>query len=168
MRYLLVLFFALGLGACALTTEHIDVPYESAGPAPAVSGAGHVKVEVAAMDGRTVYRDRVSSKKNGFGMEMAPILASNDIVATIGEAIESELTRRGFVIGQGGVRISLKVTRFYNDFGMGVISGDAAAEVSFDLDVLGADGATRYSRRYSASRARAASCSFSERTPALS
>jgi uncharacterized lipoprotein YajG len=49
-------------------------------------------------------------------MEMASIEAINDIPSTVGKAIEQELASRGFVVGTGGSRVDVDVTRFYNDF----------------------------------------------------
>lgn len=149
MRVATALALAATLGACAFTSETIDVPYQAAGPAPAaVAGAQRVAVAVSGKDGRLSDRDRISSKKNGFGMETAPILASHDVVETVRRAIESELAARGFAIGATGVPLTVEVTRFYNDFGMGVVTGDASAEVSFHLLVKGESGPPLYARQY--------------------
>lgn len=43
-------------------------------------------------------QERVSVKKNGYGMEMAPIV-DPDIVKTVNQAVMSELAMRGFTMG---------------------------------------------------------------------
>jgi hypothetical protein len=62
-----------------LTTDNIEVPYRSLAARPPTPGASGITIAVKASDERTTYRDRVSSKKNGYGMEMAPIVATNDV-----------------------------------------------------------------------------------------
>jgi hypothetical protein len=39
-------------------------------------------------DTRTVYKDRDSTKKNGYGMEMAKIVPENDIAKIFADAIK--------------------------------------------------------------------------------
>jgi hypothetical protein len=74
-------------GGCALTTAKIDVAYQPLAQAVPVQGASAVKVHVSVIDGRTTSRttnrDRVSVKKNGYGMEMASIVATNNIPDTV-------------------------------------------------------------------------------------
>ena len=50
-------------------------------------------------------KDKVSAKKNGFGMEMAPIIAKEDVAQTLKKAVEVELTNRGFCLRDGGVTL---------------------------------------------------------------
>ncbi|SRR5258706_7625945 len=123
------------MSACALTTDRIDVPYQTLGTATPVAGASTASVSIVAHDGRTVYPDRVSTKKNGYGMEMAPILANNDIPQTVGKAVEQELKAQGFQIGPGHAALSIDVMRFYNDFKIGFFSGNAIADVEIHATV---------------------------------
>jgi uncharacterized lipoprotein YajG len=134
MKNLLSLFAVAFLtSACALTTDRIDVPYQTLATARPVAGASAASVSVVAHDGRTVYQDRVSTKKNGYGMEMAPIMANNDIPQTVGLAVEQELKAEGFQIGPGHAVLSVDVIRFYNDFKIGFFSGDAIADVEIHV-----------------------------------
>jgi uncharacterized lipoprotein YajG len=136
MKNLLSLFAVAFLAsACALTTDGIDVPYQTLGTATPVAGASMASVSVVAHDGRTVYQDRVSTKKNGYGMEMAPILANNDIPQTVGMTVEQELKAQGFQIGPGHAVLSVDVIRIYNDFKIGFFSGDAIADVEIHVTV---------------------------------
>ena len=138
--------------------EQVDIPYQPA--AAAVQGASGVRVDVAATDSRTTYRDRVSSKKNGYGMEMAAIVAKADVPASVAEAFRRELTARGFVMAPGGGTVQIELIRFYNDFKSGFWSGEAVANVAFNVKVAGANGALRSA---SITRALAPSRTFSWR-----
>jgi len=149
------LLFAIALAAmtsaCALTSETIDVPYQSTAPTTPVAGAAGETVAVAATDGRTTYRDRVSSKKNGYGMEMAPIVASNDIPQTVADAIQQELTAEGYKIGPGHAHLKVEVVKFYNDFKTGMFSGTAVANVALNVKVIGPGNQLIYAKYYDAS-----------------
>jgi uncharacterized lipoprotein YajG len=151
-RTFLVIALAAMLPACALMTESIDVPYQpDAAQVAPVPGAAAEIVAVDASDARASYRDRVSTKKNGYGMEMAAITASNDIPATVADAIKGQLSARGFKIGGGGADVSVEVLKFYNDFKNGFFSGDAVADVALNVKVLRPDKTIAYAKFYDAS-----------------
>jgi uncharacterized lipoprotein YajG len=141
-RFLVASALILLCSGCALTTAQIDVPYQTtAGATAGIPNAATVSVAVTTTDGRTTYRDRVSSKKNGYGMEMAAIVASNDLPASITDAFRQELSARGFRMGPQGATVQVELVRFYNDFKVGFFSGDAVANVAFNVKVLSpADG----------------------------
>ena len=139
---------ALLCSGCALTTATIDVPYQSIAPATPIAGASGITVSVAATDGRTTYRDRVSSKKNGYGMEMAPIVASNDIPNSVQNAFQQELAARGFKIDQNGVSLQVELVQFYNDFKTGMFSGQAVANVAFNVKITSLNGAIDFTKYY--------------------
>jgi uncharacterized lipoprotein len=136
------------MSGCALVPDHIDLPYQGQAGASPINGASAITVQVAASDARTRYFDRVSSKINGLGMETAAIVADNDVVATTGAAIEKELAARGFSVGPNGMKLNVQVTRFYNSFRQGMLSGDAVAEVNLDVKLLAADGQVLYANSY--------------------
>jgi uncharacterized lipoprotein YajG len=148
MRSLIVIMLCACVSACAYSVDRIDLPYEGRAGGPPVSGAAAVTVQVSSADARTTYKDRVGSKINGFGMEAAAIVATNDVVATVGKAIEQELTARGFAIGSGGAKLAVRVTRFYNQFKQGILSGDAVAEINLDVKLLAPDGTVVFSNTY--------------------
>ena len=122
---LIILVFSSG---CAFTQDKINIPYEGKANLVVVDGAGNVEVLVNNEDKRTVYKDRVGSKKNGYGMEMAAIIPENDIAKTFADAIEFELQNLGFKIGDNGKILTVELVRFYNDFKMGFFAGDAVAD----------------------------------------
>jgi uncharacterized lipoprotein YajG len=143
MKRLICVLAALLCSGCAWTTESIDVPYERArvDASTPVAGANSVQVSVQGTDSREANRDRVSSKKNGFGMEGAPITATNDVAATVGRALSDELAERGFRIGPGKVAVTVAIRRFYSDFKIGFWAGDAIAD--FDAEVIVKDNLGR-------------------------
>jgi len=85
----------------------------------------------------------VGCKKNGYGMEMAAIRSENDVPGLVRSSIQTELTRRGFQSGPGGVTVVVEVRRLYNDFKIGFFSGDAAAEADLEVRVLAPGHAER-------------------------
>ena len=138
------------VSGCALTEDAIPVKYSAPANISVVQGAKDVTISVSPADGRVANRDRVSTKKNGYGMEMAKITASNDIVAEVGQAVQTELSSLGFNVGPGGIAITVQTTNFYNDFKPGFWTAEAVAEVAFDLTAKRQDGTLVYSRSYRA------------------
>jgi uncharacterized lipoprotein len=144
-----VLVFGSG---CALTEDHIEIAYASTTPRAVVKGAEGVNVEVRVVDGRGASADdrrpngesKVSAKKNGYGMEMAAILATNDVPAVLKSAIASELSGRGFRIGAGSIVVSVELGRFWNDFKIGFLTGDASAELTMNVQVKRRDGSVAF------------------------
>lgn len=122
---LTILVFSSG---CALTQDKIYIPYEGKANLVVVDGAENIEVLVNNEDKRSVYKDRVGTKKNGYGMEMAAIVPENDIAKTFADAIEFELQNLGFKIGDNGKILIVELVRFYNDFKMGFFAGDAVAD----------------------------------------
>jgi uncharacterized lipoprotein len=132
----LVIVALLSLGGCALTEDSVMLTYQPRGAAPRLEKADQVTVTVAVRDERRGHeRDRVSCKKNGYGMEMAAIRSTNDVPALVKGSIQSELVRRGFRPGPGGVTVVVELRRLYNDFHTGFISGDASAEADLEVSV---------------------------------
>jgi uncharacterized lipoprotein len=145
---LLITVLSLSLAGCALTTERINLTYA---PQPGVStipGAHNVVVSVQVNDQRPDKSNKVSFKRNGFGMEMAPILANEDVTVTLRRAIEQELQSRGFSIGNEAlVSILADLTRFWNDHKTGFFAGDAVADLNMSIAVKKRNGILLYSRQ---------------------
>lgn len=147
MRVLLAAWLLATLSGCALTTERIQLQYAPPAGVTQVEGASAVTVAVEVKDSR-LDKTKVSSKKNAYGMETAPIVASEDVDVTVRRAIESELKARGFALGDGAsVTITGDITRFYNDHKMGFWSGDAIADFSMSVLVVSKTSALLYSRQ---------------------
>lgn len=143
---------AWALSACALAEDKVPVDYVPAAgqDAGALAGAADVAIVLTATDQRTQYADRISTKKNGYGMEMARILATNDVVDLVRGALERELKALGFRTDAGGLPVGVELQNFYNNFKVGFFSGDAVAEVAFVLKVRDPGGALLFSQLYSA------------------
>lgn len=142
---ILILLFASG---CALTVDEIDIPYEGKANILAVQGAENISVAVNGLDKRTVFKDRVSAKKNGYGMEMASIVPKNDVAKTFAEAVQFELENLGFKIANDGKTVDVGLVRFYNDFKMGFFAGDAVADGLINITVRDPNGEILFSRSY--------------------
>lgn len=69
------------LSGCALTTEQVELNYAQQAGVSRIAGAEAVSVNVQVADQR-LDKSKVSSKKNGYGMEMAPITAAEDVAVT--------------------------------------------------------------------------------------
>lgn len=139
-RYLVVANMAALLflfTGCALTTDTIQVHYRGM-KATRLAEAEGIRVKVVVADARK-DKTRVSVKKNGYGMEMAPIIASG-VEVTLTQAIESELTGRGFSVGEGNILLTVELSKFFNDFKVGLFSGDAVAELAMTVQVKKPDG----------------------------
>ena len=139
------------LSGCALTTEQIDLNYTQQAGVSKVAGAENVSVNVQVADQR-LDKSKVSSKKNGYGMEMAPITATEEVAVTVRKAIEKELQARGFQLGSETalVKVAADVTRFYNDHKMGFFSGDAVADLNMSVTVKSRSGAQLFSKQITA------------------
>lgn len=132
------------LTGCALTKDEIALNYTVRGNRDKVPGAGDVKVNVVIQDQREV-RDVVGRKINGWGMETAGILSTNDVIALVQNAIGTELEMRGFTRGQG-VEVSGELRKFYNRFKLGMWSSDSIAELILNLQIKGKDGTILFSK----------------------
>lgn len=137
---------------CAVVEDKVPIDYVSQVSAPAaLPGAENVLITVSARDRRAQLGDRVSTKKNGYGMEMARIVSTNDVVDLVRTSVEREFKAQGFRVGPGGVAVSIELQNFYNNFQLGIVTGTALADVSFGLKVRDATGAQLYAHDYSGS-----------------
>lgn len=145
--FLLIVVSVL-LSGCALTTDRIDLSYTPQTGISAIPGASDVTVNVVINDQRQDKSNKVSAKKNGFGMEMAPILANEEIPTTFKRAIELELKSRGFSIGDKTiVSIVADLSRFWNDHKTGFFAGDSVADLNMSIVVKRTNGVPIYSKQ---------------------
>ena len=142
------IFALVALSGCALTTDRIELQYNQQQGVSKIPGANNISVTVQVTDKRQ-DKSKVSSKKNGFGMEMAPILAAEDITSTVQRAIEQELSARGFILGSDAalVQIVADLNRFYNDHKNGFFAGDAVADLNMSVTVKSKKGDLIYTRQ---------------------
>lgn len=139
------------LSGCALTSEQIALGYAPQAGVARIAGAEKVAVDVEVADQR-LDKSRISSKKNGYGMEMAPITAAEDVSVTVRKAIETELEARGFQLGSKTalVKVAADITRFYNDHKMGFFAGDAVTDLNLSVTVKSRDGNLLYAKQIAA------------------
>lgn len=138
------------LSACAITEDKVPVDYMANTGVMPVTGAQAISLTVTGADRRAQYVDRISTKKNGYGMEMARIVATNDVVEVVRGGVERELKAQGFAIGPGSVSITVELQNFYNNFRLGLANGIAVADVALAVKVRNASGALVYSQTYDA------------------
>lgn len=147
--FFLVVIFLVPLGGCTLTKDFLVVDYTPQSSPRSLPGADQTRIQVEVKDYRSI-KDRVSAKKNGFGAETAPIIATNSIADVFADAIRTELQNRGFQIGDGSVAVAVELSRFYNDFKPGMMSGNAVAEAALNVTVRVANGRPIFSKALAA------------------
>src|SRR5665647_647595 len=131
---------------CALTKTYIPLAYTAQTSVSKVAGADSVAVSVTVSDQRA-DKSSVGAKKNGYGMEMAPIIAMNDVAALLKSAIETELSSRGFnPSASKAVSVNAEISAFRNDFKNGFWSGDAVAQVVMNITVKNEAGMIVYTK----------------------
>jgi len=103
-------------------------------------------------DARPQHRDRVATKKNGYGVELAKIKSTKGVIELVRSSVEGELRSKGYTIAPGGTVVTAEVLSFYSDFKPNFLVpvADSAAEVSFNLKVTNANGGYVYGHTYSA------------------
>lgn len=146
-RLLLALAASVTLTGCAFTSEKIDIHYVQQQGVAQIPGADGSVVSVEVTDSR-VDKTRVSSKKNGYGMETAPITSNEEVTTTVARALEQEIRARGFRAGSGAgnLKLNAEINRFYNDHKIGFFSGDAVADLSLSVRLSTASDKLLYSR----------------------
>jgi uncharacterized lipoprotein YajG len=140
-RILAALVLASVLAGCAWTDDAVTIPYKASAAAP-IAQAGAVTLVV--VDGRTSDRDRISTKVNGYGMNMGAVRSTTSVPDVVREAFEAELKQRGFRLDSGGRVITLTINRFYHDFGTGTRIDDVVLAVT----VADASGSQLFTRVY--------------------
>src|SRR5262245_57907088 len=106
------------MGGCAIAEDRVPVDYQpDPTPRAAVPGAANVALSLSAVDKRIQYNDRIGTKKNGYGMEMARIVSTNSVVDLVRTSLEQELKAEGFRVGgAGAVSLTVELQNFYNNF----------------------------------------------------
>jgi uncharacterized lipoprotein YajG len=130
---------------CALTVDRVQLDYVPQVGVQLIDSDGAITVAVAVDDVRS-RKDRVSSKKNGYGMEMAAIESISDVAELVRQAVSTELAARGFQVAESREVVKVEVQKFYCDFKIGFFAGDAVAEVTLNAQVQRPDGLIAYSR----------------------
>jgi uncharacterized lipoprotein YajG len=144
-RVTFILVFLMFLSGCALTKEHITLDYVPQSNVEAIRGSEKVNIKLNVTDARTM-RDKVSYKKNAYGMEMGEIISDSDVIDLIRKSIKTELQNRGFIVDSGGTNVNIELIKFYNDFKSGFFAGDASAEIIMGVLVKQKNGNIPYNK----------------------
>ena len=144
-RVIFILIFLVSLSGCALTKEHITLDYVPQSNVEAIRGSEKVNIKLNVTDGRTM-RDKVSYKKNAYGMEMGEIISDNDVIELVSKSIKTELQNRGFMVDGGDVEVNIEMIKVYNDFKSGFFAGDASAEIIMGVQVKQKNGNIPYNK----------------------
>jgi uncharacterized lipoprotein len=143
---IIVALLAISACGCAFSSANVDLTYAPQTGVAALPEADGVTVTVDVRDQRIDRSNTVGSKKNGLGMETAPILANEDVLTTLRRAVEGELRARGFAVaGKATVSVTIDLVRFWNEFKIGVVATDAVADLQMTVGVS-ARGAIAYYR----------------------
>lgn len=146
-RNLILALIVTNIWGCAFTTESVDIKYDPQQNVKSIPSAKQVTIDVRVRDSR-IDKSKVSSKKNGYGIETAPILANQKPEITVSHAIEQELTLRGFRISQDAqIDINAEISQFYNEHKLGFLSGDAIADFDMIVKVNSRTGQELYFKR---------------------
>jgi uncharacterized lipoprotein YajG len=129
---------AVALGGCSnVTDETVALAPPAMTAATPQQGAEKVGLSVVAVDKRAPPRDRIANKN---GVAGAKVVASNDVVDLVREAVEQELRATGFARG-GGLVVTVELESFYGLYGGGQ-STTVRAQVAFTLRVRAPSGET--------------------------
>ena len=140
-----ILIILLSISGCALTKDHILLDYTPQQNIDTIRGSDKVNINLNITDARSM-RDKVSYKKNAYGMEMAEIISDNNVIELLKEAIKSELQNRGFKTNGSDIDLDIELIRFFNDFKSGFFAGDAAGEVIIGTMVKRKNGSITYKK----------------------
>jgi uncharacterized lipoprotein len=142
-----LLFAIVGaLAGCATTEDTVQINYT---PTSATRVANAQPVALTVVDGRTTDRSRISTKINGYGMEMAAIRSAQDVPEVVRQAAVKEFDQRGFAVEASGLGVTLTVNRLYNQYSTGLISGTAAGNADLAVAVIDKGGAKVFENSYS-------------------
>lgn len=144
MKWISLLLLSCVLTGCAFTKDYVEVSYQPSCAPQRIRGAETIEVTVHVNDTRT--KENVGCKINGYGIEAASIIANNDLVEVVRNAITWELEERGFVIAYGGHKLSIELCKLYNDFKPGWFCAKADAETVFNIVLKNKEGTVVYAK----------------------
>lgn len=132
------------LTGCALTRDYVEIEYKPCSTPQTIVGSENVEVAVNVNDLRV--KENVGCKMNGSGMEMANIMATNDVAESFKNAIIWELQQRGFVISNDGSNLNIELCKFFNDYKPGFFTASANSEAVLNVTLRKKDGVIVYSK----------------------
>ena len=138
-------------------STYVPLVYVSQTGVKPVTGAGAITVKVEMTDARG-EGNRIGAVKDDWGIKVGTILTTNDVPAFLKNAIETELTNRGFKLGGSNVLVMIELNDFGSYFSVPspiVSGGNVSGRVSMNVQVKRADASRILEKRvvgeYSAS-----------------
>lgn len=152
MRYLIMIAVALSTFGCAFANYSIDLP-EGIGTGLKGGNGRKISVNIPFSDERP-DKTRCGMQKNGYNMDTASGLCSDDPAAWIAKILSRELRAAGFEVvnelkeeGRNVVRVEGQVLQVFVEPVMG--AWDVAAEADIDIKlILQSDSGLRAERRF--------------------
>lgn len=144
MRFILFIILSGLLTGCAITRDYVDIEYTPCFVPQKIAGAENVEIAVNVNDIRG--KENIGCKINGYGMEMANIMANNDLAELFKNAITFELFQRGFVISCDGSNLNIELCKFFNNFKLGLFSGSADSETVLNVVLRKKNGVIAFSK----------------------
>ena len=140
--YIILIIVMVSICSC---TGYVDIKYTPEAGVSRINGADLVNVSINTTDTRAI-NDKVSSAENAFGTEIFTIISNNGLTELISNAIEYELTNRGFRICDGGVRVNIELKRFFAEFQQGMWTSSYISVVTMYAQVVDFDDTVNYNR----------------------
>jgi uncharacterized lipoprotein YajG len=140
----------LAIGGCGLVPPKVDVTYQPEQQVAKVADSSSPRVSVDVVDNRPTQK--VGETIATFGIKTSDTVTPSDIPVTLKNAFEAELKDRGFVEGDGGDAVIVRLGYFRNTFVNRGIVNDANASMDLEVSIVRADGAISY-RKYVTGRA---------------
>ena len=131
MKFIALIMLSCLLTGCAFTRDYVGIEYKPYSMPQRIVGAENVEVSVNVNEVRV--KENIGYKVNGYGMEMANIMANNDVAEVFKNAIIWELQQRGFIITYDGSNLNIELCKFFNDFKPGLFSGSANSETVLNV-----------------------------------
>ena len=144
-RFVTILALASVLAGCAFTDDTVAISYK---PSDATHIADASPVILTIVDGRTIDRNRIGTKVNGYGMEMGAIRSATPVPEIVRAALTTEFERRGFQLDSSGRGLTIKIDSLFSHAVIGFLTVDIVGDVDLNVTVAAVSGSTLFSRVY--------------------
>jgi hypothetical protein len=135
-----LILVSLFISGCGVKDDLIMINYGPIIVQSKIDGAESVNLKVEAIDART-EKGNVGRKGDEYTI-LGHIIAQDDLIKTIEEAIVAELKNRGFRLDGGNVLVVTELIKFFNEFK----AEGAVAEVIMNVQVKNLDGNIFFSK----------------------
>lgn len=149
LRVASLLVVSMVLGACAFTTARVDLDYSPAADSKTpLSALPAQRIALRVDDQRPIAeRDRIGMKKNGYGMETAPVVSTREVTSVLRDAIQRELQRGGHTVlesaGDADLVLTATLKRYYADLRIRFFDVEMSGFIDTDLVVSDPEDETK-------------------------